>query len=678
MRDDPAAPAATTLSEDAPVTDTSKLHASLGALPRWEKVAVGLLVVLATFLDGYRIAAGGFGNLYYAAAVKSMLASWHNFFFASFDPAGFVTVDKPPVGLWVQVASARIFGFNPVSLILPQAIAGVLCVVVLYALVRRTFGGPAGVLAGAMMAVSPINVVVNRDNIMECLLVLTSLLAAWATLRAAETGEFRWLAAAAAFVGIGFNIKMFEAYLVVPACVLVYLAGAPGSWRRRIRQIALAAIVLAAVSFLWVAVVDATPASQRPYVDSTLTNSELELAFNYNGAQRVLGQPAYGGKPKPPTAGTGVPGPLRLFQPELGAQISWFLPLALVGLLASIWELGPPIRGPSQWPWWRQRRRGTAKQSAFVFWGTWLATAVLIFSMGRFYNRHSLVMLAPALYALVAIGVVGMWRDATCGGWRRWLLPAAVLADGVGQGVILAGYRDWHPWLLPAVLLATGLGTALLIAIRSAWWPRVAALPTLRRHARTLVAGVVLAALLLAPLLWLAASFSAGNEGGFPTSGPITGDSAGSRALTADPKLIAFLEAHAGHMPFLAATNTAGDAAPIILATGAPVMAMGGFSGYDPILTPAILAKRVKDGQVRFFLLPSANLTVAQATALYPAAVARPTDAASFGGGYTNRLTQWVAQTCVPVPPGQWQTTVAPGPLQLFDCGATGATSVQP
>ncbi len=671
MRDDRAALAATTLGEDAPVTDTPKPLAKIGALPLWEKVAVGLLVVLATFLDGFRIGAGGFGNLYYAAAVKSMLASWHNFFFASFDPAGFVTVDKPPLGLWVQVASARVFGFNPVSLILPQAIAGVLCVVVLYVLVRRTFGGPAGVLAGAMMAVSPINVVVNRDNIMECLLVLTTLLAAWATLHAAETGEFRWLAAAGAFIGIGFNIKMVEAYLVAPACALVYLAGAPGSWKQRLRQIALLSIIVAAVSLPWVVVVDATPASQRPYVDSTLTNSELELAVNYNGAQRVLGQPAYGGKPKPPTAGTGTPGPLRLFQPELGGQISWLLPLALVGLLTSIWELAPLIRGLSQCSWWRQRRRGTANQLAFVFWVTWLTTAALVFTTGRFYNRHSLVMLAPALYALVAIGTVGMWRDATRGGWRRWLLPVAVLATGVEQGIILAGYRDWQPWLLPTVLLATGVGTALLIAVEVALRPRVAALPRRRGRSRALVSGVVLAALLLAPLLWLAASFSGGNEGGFPVSGPIAGESVGGSGSAADPKLIAYLQAHAGHMPFLAATNSADDAAPLILATGAPVMAMGGFSGYDPILTPTSLAKRVKDGQVRFFLLPSANLTAAQAAALYPVGLARSADTASLARGYTNLLTQWVAQTCVPVPPGQWQTAVALGPLQLFDCGAT-------
>jgi 4-amino-4-deoxy-L-arabinose transferase-like glycosyltransferase len=179
-----------------------------------------------------------------------------------------------------------------------------------------------------------------------------------------------------------------------------------------------------------------------------------------------------------------------------------------------------------------------------------------------------------------------------------------------------------------------------------------------------------LAALLVAPLLWLAASFTLANEGGFPVSGPIIGDAAGSGDMGADPKLIAFLEAHADHVRFLAATNTADDAAPLILATGAPVMAMGGFSGYDPILTPARLAKLARGGQVRFFLLPSANLSAAQALALYPTGSA---SVASFASAYTNRLTQWVAQTCIPVPPGQWQTTVELEPLQLFDCGVRGS-----
>jgi hypothetical protein len=262
-----------------------------------------------------------------------------------------------------------------------------------------------------------------------------------------------------------------------------------------------------------------------------------------------------------------------------------------------------------------------------------------------------------------------MWRDYRGAGWRRWLLPAAVLATGVGQSIILAGYRAWHPWLLPAVLVATSAGTALLAAplIKGRLRDVAAKLVTPGRGVSHLVSALVLAFLLVAPLLWLAASFSPVNEGGFPASGPVSPEQTGANIPPPDPRLIAYLEAHASHRPFLLATRKAEVAAPIILATGAPVMALGGFSGYDPILSTQRLASRVARGDVRFFLLPISNLSVEQAKTLYPGA------AGTFTTSYTNSLTRWVSQTCQPVPPGQWKTVATPGPDQLFDCGAPGS-----
>jgi 4-amino-4-deoxy-L-arabinose transferase-like glycosyltransferase len=319
--------------------------------PRWELIALAALLVLELGLDCVNLAPNGFGNTYYAAAVDSMMANWHRFFFASFDSGGFLMVDKPPVGLWVQTLSASALGFSGVSLILPQAMAGVLSVAVLYHLVRRTFGGPAGLLAGALLAISPINVVANRSNVMDSLLVLTTLLAAWALFRATETGQFTWLAVGAVLIGLGFNIKMLEAYIVLPSCVLLYLVGLRQTWKVRLRRIVLAGVILTAVSLCWVAVVQSTPPTQRPYVDSTLTNTELDLAFNYNGAQRLFGEPSYGKKPTATISDAGLPGPLRLFQVPLGGQVSWLLPLALVGLLASIWEMRPLAHGRGG-QWW--------------------------------------------------------------------------------------------------------------------------------------------------------------------------------------------------------------------------------------------------------------------------------------------------------------------------------------
>ncbi|NCP16541.1 glycosyltransferase family 39 protein, partial [bacterium] len=192
-------------------------------LPRWHYLALAAVLALAIWLHFYRLGQEGYGNLYYAAAVKSMLTNWHNFFFASFDPGGFVTVDKPPLGLWVQAASAALLGLSGFSLALPQALAGVLSVLLLYYLVRRVFGPTAGLLAALVLAVTPISIAANRNNTMDSQLVLTSLLAAWAVILAAEKGKSRYLLLGFLLVGVGFNIKMLQAYMILPAFYLLYL-----------------------------------------------------------------------------------------------------------------------------------------------------------------------------------------------------------------------------------------------------------------------------------------------------------------------------------------------------------------------------------------------------------------------------------------------------------------------
>ncbi|GHO53169.1 glycosyltransferase family 39 protein [Ktedonobacter robiniae] len=218
-----------------------------------------------------------------------MLDSWHNFFFVSFDPGGFVTLDKPPLGFWLQAASAKLFGFSPFSILLPQALAGVLAVVVLYWLVRRHFGEVAALLAALALAISPISVVTDRNNTVDGMLILVILLGAWAVMRAAETGKLRWLLLCSVCIGLGFNIKMMQAYLVVPAYGLLYLLAAPKRIWVRLLHLGLAALLMLTISLSWMVVVDQTPTSQRPYVGSTQDNSEFSLALGYNGIQRLLG-----------------------------------------------------------------------------------------------------------------------------------------------------------------------------------------------------------------------------------------------------------------------------------------------------------------------------------------------------------------------------------------------------
>src|SRR4051812_41129841 len=282
------------------------------------------VLLLASVLTLYGFDRATLPNQYYAAAVLSMLQSWHAFFFASFDSIGFVTVDKPPLGFWIQTASARLLGFSAQSVMLPQVLAFVGSVALTYWLVRRAFGRAAGLLAGLTLAVMPISVVVSRNNTIDSLLVLVVLLAAWAGLRATESGRLRWLLISAALIGVGIEIKMLQAYLVAPAIYLTYLVAAPSRRLIRVAHLAVASVVLLVVSLAWPVTVDLIPTDQRPYVGSTQDNSAVSLAVGYNGLQRLLGRDgAFGysggddGGPGGAGVGPGgfgedgVPGPFR-------------------------------------------------------------------------------------------------------------------------------------------------------------------------------------------------------------------------------------------------------------------------------------------------------------------------------------------------------------------------------
>src|SRR3989441_4061946 len=392
----------------------------------WSRLALAGVMLISIFMNFYQLGQNGFGNLYYAAAIRSMLDSLHNFLFVAFDPGGFVSIDKPPLGFWLQAASAKIFGFTPFSIFLPQALAGVLSVLLLYYLVRRHFGVVAGLLAALALAISPISVLTNRNNTIDSTLVLVMLLGAWAVLRAAESGKLRWRLLCAVFVVLGFNIKMLEASLVVPAYGLLYLLAAPRRIWVRIAHLALAALLMLTISLSWAVAVDLTPAASRPYVGSSQNNSEISLALGYNGIQRLLGQfgfgggnrylqspptgtqsgnftggafprPGAGGSGQPPrgfgNAGggsstgmfnTGNPGLLRLFNEPLGGQIVWLLPMALLGILALAWQRRPRFREDRQ-------------QHSLILWGTWLLTMAVFFSVATFFHHYYLSTFAPAV-----------------------------------------------------------------------------------------------------------------------------------------------------------------------------------------------------------------------------------------------------------------------------------------
>lgn len=252
-------------------------------------LALVLIVLLAATLRFANLATVGNANPYYTAAVTAMLRSWSNFFFVAAEPGGSVSLDKPPLGFWIRTLSASLFGVNGFAVVLPQLLAGIASILLLFHLVRRSFGDLAGLLAALLLAVTPVAIAVERNNTPDALLILILLLAAWAFLKATETGRLRTLLLGALLVGVGFNIKMLQAFLPLPAFYALYLFGAQQPWRCKLRNLTLATLLLIPVSLSWALIVDLTPADQRPYMGGSSTNSALELIVGYNGLQRLLG-----------------------------------------------------------------------------------------------------------------------------------------------------------------------------------------------------------------------------------------------------------------------------------------------------------------------------------------------------------------------------------------------------
>jgi 4-amino-4-deoxy-L-arabinose transferase-like glycosyltransferase len=528
-------------------TDTRAWH--------WEGPALLVVLAVSAALNFYGLTNEGYANEYYAAAVRSMLQSWHNFFFVSFDPGGFVTVDKPPLGFMIQTLSAKIFGHHGWSILLPQALAGVAAVALLYYLVRRVWGPLAGLVAASALAVSPISVVTSRNNTIDSLLALTSLLAVWAVTRAIESGRhpFRWLLLAGTFVGLGFNIKMLEAYLVVPALWLAYLLIARSRWYVRIGHLLAATLLLVVVSLSWATVVDLTPASARPYVGSSQTNSVLELALGYNGLQRLLGRggtvdtllsseaTSFGGFGGGGVGGASENGPkglLRLIDTQLGGQIGWLTPLAVVGLAAAAWTLRPRrLRS------WRLAANPTGsgplrrRRASFVIWGTWFVTMGTFFSIASFFHRYYTTMLAPGLVALVGIGVALLWRAWQRPGTRAqllrgglgWALPLVLIGTVAVQAHILASYTTWAERLDP-VIYGLSLAAAVVFVVARLLIVGRGAIATGARGAGRVALAAGLAAVLLSPTVWSAISVQAASGGGnssMPTAGPAGSDRMG-------------------------------------------------------------------------------------------------------------------------------------------------------
>ena len=263
--------------------------------PAWARPALAGLLLVTALLFMVGLDRNGWGNEFYAAAVQAGTKSWKAFLFGSLDSSNFITVDKPAGFLWVMELSARIFGFNYWSLLIPQALVGVATVGVLYTTVRRWFGAPAAIIAAAVMALAPVATLMFRFDDPDALMTLAITLAGYATTRAIESGRTRWLALAGVFLRAGFLAKMLAAFMVLPALALAYLWAGPPKLGKRIWQLLAAGGALLLTAGWWLAIVLLTPAADRPFVGSSTDNNILNLTFGYNGFGRLTGSGRGGG-----------------------------------------------------------------------------------------------------------------------------------------------------------------------------------------------------------------------------------------------------------------------------------------------------------------------------------------------------------------------------------------------
>ncbi len=560
-----------------------------------------LSATAALYLVG--LSRSGYANEFYAAAVKAGTQSWRAFLFGSLDPSNFITVDKPPASLWVMELSGRIFGFSSWSMLAPQALEGVAAVGLLYATVRRWFSPSAAFVSGALLALTPVAALMFRFDNPDALLTLLLVAAAWATTRAIERGSALDLALAGAALGFGFLTKMLEAFLVVPALGLAYLVAAPGSLVRRLRGVLVGVVAIVVSAGWWVALVELTPASSRPYVGGSTDNSILNLIWGYNGVGRLSGSGPGNG-----ASFSGSPGFLRLFNAELGGEISWLLPAAAIALLAAIHVTA-------------RRPRTDRLRAAVIVWGGWLVVMGGVFSyMSGVIHSYYAVALAPAVAVTVGGGGALLW-EARRRLMARLVLAAMVIASAAWGYVLLDRAPAWHPWLRFAAL---ALGLAAAIAV-------VAAGDLLRRPWLAALAAALLVATAAPSAAYTLATASTPHTGATPSSGPVAGRGFGLGGGESSSALAALVSRSGSSYRWAAATSSSMTAAPLELATGKAVMALGGFNGSDRAITLAQFKALVAAGEVHYYVAGGG--------------AGGPGGGFGGAGGDSSAIASWVAST---------------------------------
>lgn len=613
------------------------------------------IMALSLGLHLYNVQSIGDANAYYTAAVKSMLGSWSNFFFVAAEPGGSVTVDKPPLGLWVEALFAYFLGVSGFSVSLPNILAGVFGIPILYYLVKKYAGELAGLIAALVMTTTPIFLATNRNNTMDGMLVFTLLLAAWAFIHAAETGKLRWVLLGAFIVGLGFNIKMSQALLPLPAFYALYFLGSKEGWIRKSLNLGIATILLLAVSLSWAVVVDLVPIDSRPFIGSSKDNSVIGLMLEHNGGSRLVGgggpqgnqPPQNGTRQSPPPEAlaacanlsqgaecsfqgrdrtvngtcitppnldqlacapqgmqnpsgqqvpdgqnpngqggrggqnggapfskeTGEPGVLRFFTTPLSKQMSWLLPFALISIVLALFS--SKIKLPVE----------AGVHKALIIWGGWLLTCLVFFSMiSGIFHAYYAIMLAPALGALVGMGFAQLWS------WKEktWAGVVLIISAAVTFGFqIFASYQyaEKSVWMIGAgILLVAGI---ILVGVRKR-------------------AGyfILLAAMLIIPMYWTVKTVASNGDINLPTAyqGGGSGQNMPRPPSNVNDALTVYLQANTQGVEYLVAVSSAMQGAPLVLATGRPVLYMGGFGGQDEVVGADDLQAMVANGELRYVM----------------------------------------------------------------------------
>ncbi|MFG2502290.1 ArnT family glycosyltransferase [Streptomyces sp. NPDC048441] len=650
--------------------------------PPWARPALLGVAALAAVLYGWNLTSSSYAP-YYSVAARSMSESWHAFLFTAFDPAATITMDKVGGFLWPQALAARLFGFHAWSLTLPQVLEGVVSVLALYRVVRRWQGPVAGLAAAGLLTMTPVAASMFGHAILDASLTMCLVLAADQYQKAVMTGRLGPLLLSGMWIGLGFQAKMMQAWVVVPALALGYLVAAPHPLRKRLGQLLAAGGVLLAVSLSWVALMTFTPESSRPYADGTTNNSAYAMVFGYNGLDRLHdglidgsfkgtfegGSPSQGQGGGAGAGGGGAGGPKampdtdgwgKLFGPRFGAQIGWLYPLALLSLVLGLTRH-------------RRAPRTDQRRAGYLMWGGWLLTSAVLLSAMAVPHTAYVTLLAPALAALAAAGIVALWRihNASLGPPQTLVLPVAVVVQEAWTLHVAAAYEDFMPWLTPVILAASVAACAALV------YAVLPAPPDARLARRIGVAGLVAGcvAMFAAPMAWslsvldstyAGSSFDAyagppyqpggekpGKKSGGPvassggpvaagqprgSSGPAGGSSGGGIAagLSKDEKaLLAYVQKHNRGAEYTFSTDNWQAAAPYIYARALPVLPLGGFTGGANSATLAEYRKLVADGKLRFALLSSGG----------------EKSGASQAGSSVGQINDWVRSTCTKVEP---------------------------